>query len=185
MTKRSPKLDGGVMSLATGFLFFGGVLGLICGLSEVAGISQSLLTSMFTFVGGVLLSYVGFRRQASREQTAEAAPNTPAPTTPAPLDVDRNAVGLGLTFFSIGIIAGLFAGATLRGRAEATRIPPNGGGPVVSQGPSGTTVRRGPLLLLHDQLAGPCGTATSRLSSGYYNSKSTDAVLDLKSLSDA
>jgi hypothetical protein len=43
-----------------GFLGFGSVLGFIAGASETAGIGQSLLTGLMAFVGGGLLSLVGF-----------------------------------------------------------------------------------------------------------------------------
>jgi hypothetical protein len=88
--------------LGFAFLMFGLALGELAGLSVVQGISQTLLTSLMTFVGGVLLSYAGFRR--------------PSQDGKARLDPRRVAVGLGglALALSVGLPAGLYTRCNVR-----------------------------------------------------------------------
>ncbi|MFT3710994.1 MAG: hypothetical protein QM817_25490 [Archangium sp.] len=59
-----PSLTPGDRRLfVAGLASFGVMIGWITGMSATAGTTQALLTSVFTFVGGVLLSFGGFRRR--------------------------------------------------------------------------------------------------------------------------
>jgi len=89
--------------LALGFLFFGVSVGAVAGVSVASGISQALLTSLFTFVGGVLLTYGGFKVR-SRVSSADQ---------PGP-ELDARRVGAGLAAFSIGLLSGLAGGIAIR-----------------------------------------------------------------------
>lgn len=118
----------GTAHMGVGLLFFGFVLGITVGLSEMKGISQTLLSAMFTFVGGVLLSYAGFRRKQSHsaKPAAKSAP-----------ELSTRKVGIGLTCFSIGILLGLSSGIYVRLKVRIvpmeTSDVPDGG--VESPGP--------------------------------------------------
>ncbi|HMJ09915.1 MAG TPA: hypothetical protein VK524_00850 [Polyangiaceae bacterium] len=85
----------GLLVLASGFLAFGLMLGLLTGFSVSAGISQLLVASLFSFVGGVLLSYAGFRRLGSE--------------LPDPVRV-----GAALGCFAVGLIVGTPTGVYMR-----------------------------------------------------------------------
>jgi hypothetical protein len=57
------------------FFCFGGAVGELTGLSVTHGLTQALLTSVFGFVGGVLLTFAGFRRMTEDGRTRlEPAP---------------------------------------------------------------------------------------------------------------
>src|SRR5437899_6385275 len=79
-------------TLAKAFGLFGFALGGMTGFSVAQGISQVLVTSVFTFVGGVLLSYAGFRKVLR------------AAGQPAGLDPVRMSVAVGC--LSLGLVAG-------------------------------------------------------------------------------
>jgi hypothetical protein len=85
--------------MGLGLLLFGVVIGLVTGLSSKDGTAQSLLTSIFGFVGGSLLTFAGFRRYRGGAESVE---------------MDPRKVGLGLSCFSVGILLGLFVGMLLR-----------------------------------------------------------------------
>jgi uncharacterized membrane protein YidH (DUF202 family) len=58
-----PRRQGGTLAVfAVAFASLGFALGELTGFSTAQGISQALLTAVFAFVGGVVLSYAGFRR---------------------------------------------------------------------------------------------------------------------------
>jgi hypothetical protein len=93
--------------MGLGLLCFGFATGGIAGLSLYSGISQTLLTSVFTFAGGALLTFGGFVR-AQRKASGVMF-----------LRVSR--VGAGLCCFSLGLVGGVLGGISLRVRmAEAT-----------------------------------------------------------------
>jgi hypothetical protein len=82
--------------LYAGFASFGLTVGLVVGLSVQEGISGQLLTALFGFVGGSLLTYTGFRR-AGKD------------LTPVP-----GRVGAGMLSFCLCVIIGLGSGITVR-----------------------------------------------------------------------
>lgn len=120
----------GSWSLGVGLFFFGMALGGTTGLSALAGISQTLLSALFTFVGGALLSYTGFRR------------HTHAPE-PNPV-LDTRKVGIGLGCFSIGIMLGVGLGILVRLKVsiEQPLVPAKEKEPVQA------TSKQGPFLKL-------------------------------------
>lgn len=69
--------------LGVGFGAFGSVLGAIAGASSVQGISQMLLTSVLTFVGGAFLSYAGFRVLCRQSRGLRSSPRCTWCTTAA------------------------------------------------------------------------------------------------------
>jgi hypothetical protein len=91
----------GSVAMAIGLAAFGLALGAIAGLA-VSPVAQTLLTSLFTFVGGVLLTFAGFtvedRRSDGNVRTR----------------IDTFRTGLGLAGFSLGLIAGVVAGIYVR-----------------------------------------------------------------------
>jgi hypothetical protein len=90
--------------LGVGFGLFGSVLGAIAGASSVQGISQTLLTSVLTFVGGAFLSYAGFRvRSRAGEERS----------------VSGVRVGSSLAAISLGIWLGAAIGITARLQFDA------------------------------------------------------------------
>ena len=90
--------------LGIGFGLFGSVLGAIAGASSVQGISQTLLTSVLTFVGGAFLSYAGFRvRSRAGEERS----------------VSGVRVGSSLAAISLGIWLGAAIGITARLQFDA------------------------------------------------------------------
>lgn len=85
-----------------GFLGFGSVLGFIAGASETAGIGQSLLTSLLSFVGGGLLALVGF--VFKNDETPQ---------------IRARATGQALFGLALGVWLGLGIGIKLRLNFEA------------------------------------------------------------------
>lgn len=61
-------------ALAAGYFLFGLVLGSLTGFSTAQGISTTLLTSLFTFVGGALLTFTSLRVAAGSEATVHVDP---------------------------------------------------------------------------------------------------------------
>lgn len=57
---------GDKAAFVLGIAFFGAMVGWLTGLSASAGTAQALLTSVFTFVAGGLLSFAGFRRRIGK-----------------------------------------------------------------------------------------------------------------------
>jgi hypothetical protein len=93
-----PRSQGWLLSgLSGAFFCFGFALGELAGFSVAQGISQLLLTSVFTFVGGALLSYAGFRKLAADGRAH-----------PEPLRVAAAVAGLSLGL-CLGLPAGVFA----------------------------------------------------------------------------
>jgi hypothetical protein len=82
--------------LSGGLIAFGITVGLVTGLSTHEGISGQLLTALFGFVGGGLMTYAGFRRKGEK----------------SPLDPNR--VGAGTLCFSLGVILGVAGGIGVR-----------------------------------------------------------------------
>jgi hypothetical protein len=82
---------------------FGAALGLTTALSNVHGISSTLITTLFSFVGGVLLTYAGFRRVVRGKAGAEAAG-----------DYDLDQVGRSLRAFSWSLVLAIFVGLVVR-----------------------------------------------------------------------
>lgn len=103
-TARNSTLNVGVdetsshWPIALGMGAFGLLLGSIAGLSKVQGISTTLLTGASSFVGGVLLTYVGFKRGPAGKD--------------GNLDVER--VGYSLLLFSLGVLIGVWSAASAR-----------------------------------------------------------------------
>jgi hypothetical protein len=95
---REPR--GAVGFLGVGFLCFGLALGELTGMSLTPGISQVVLTSVFTFVGGVMLSYAGFRRVVASGGSRAF--------------IDPQRVGVALACFSVGLALGAPAGVYAR-----------------------------------------------------------------------
>src|SRR5688500_13369261 len=97
-----------------GLLIFGFALGFLTGLSTFSGISHSLLSAVFAFVGGVLLSYAGLSRARRARAVAEVAttPKTDpkAAETEPPARPDLRAVGISLASLSLGLLVGLISG---------------------------------------------------------------------------
>jgi peptidoglycan/LPS O-acetylase OafA/YrhL len=87
--------------MGIGMILFGFVLGLTTGLSSASGISTTLLTSLFTFVGGVLLTYSGFRRK--KKEKEEETPR-----------FDLAIIGKAVTCMVAGILLGLLLGISAR-----------------------------------------------------------------------
>jgi len=97
--------------LFLGFASFGLSIGLVAGLSPVSGISEKLMASLFSFVGGILLTYTGF-------QLSDKAGKPVISTT---------RVGGSLCSFSLALCLGIGLGATERIR-DPLRIRPAGDG---------------------------------------------------------
>lgn len=85
--------------LPAGMGAFGLMLGGVAGLSSAQGISQALLAGVSSFVGGVLLTYAGFKRTGSSMDRP---------------DVDAGKVGAALFLFSIGVLTAGFGFTALR-----------------------------------------------------------------------
>lgn len=90
----------GVFALGLAFGAFGFSLGELSGFSVMQGISQIVLSSTVTFVGGVLLSYAGLRR-VSHGQKRRVLP-------------DPLRVGVALGCLSLGLCTGVPVGVYLR-----------------------------------------------------------------------
>jgi hypothetical protein len=86
--------------LGFGFFFFGAALGEVTGFSIAQGISQTLLSALFTFVGGALLTFAGFRVSA-RGSAGRVV-------------VDSVRTGVGLGCFSLGVLLGVNLGVISR-----------------------------------------------------------------------
>jgi hypothetical protein len=82
---------------------FGTAVGFTTALSRVDGISQTLLTTLFSFVGGVLLTYAGFRRTLKARSGEN--PND---------EYDLVQVGAALRSFSWAIVFGIATGLLVR-----------------------------------------------------------------------
>lgn len=93
----------GTVWMAAGLAAFGLATGTTTGLSTQEGISQTLLTSLFSFASGALLSYAGFSRLA-RQTTGTV--------------VSNRKVGAGLLAFSLGVLVGVVGGAYVRSGSE-------------------------------------------------------------------
>lgn len=87
-----------VVGLGLAFFCLGFALGELTGFSTAQGISQALLTAVFSFVGGVLLSYAGFRRVAEDGR----------------LRLDPQRVSTGVVGLSLGLCIGLPSGVYTR-----------------------------------------------------------------------
>ena len=93
---------GGALVLAIGFFLFGMAAGAITGASSAEGISNSLLGSLFTFVGGTVLGFAGFRL---RNKGADLA-------------LSGRRVGGSTAAFSLGVLVGLAGGIGVRWTVE-------------------------------------------------------------------
>jgi hypothetical protein len=114
---------GGAIWLGAGLLAYGLMVGGIAGLSVASGTSSQLLTSVFTFVGGVLLTYGGFARRSG--------------------GLRRSAVGAGLLCFSLGVLGGAYGGIELRFRkAELFAAQGKGGEAQLPWGLQGNEVQK-------------------------------------------
>jgi hypothetical protein len=143
--------------LGVGFLFFGFALGDVAGFSIAQGISQTLLSALFTFVGGVLLSFGGFY-VAARSGADGASPDGAV----RKVRIDAVRTGVGLACFSLGVTVGINTGVVSRCNVhvqrfflgeDAARPVSQCGGPI---GPAPTV--NGPTP------APPAGTATPSAS---------------------
>lgn len=92
LPKGSPRLA--VLALALGFLGFGAAIGLITGFSSAQGVSTGLLSAVFSFVGGALLTFTGFRR----------------PSLLGGQVLDPVRFGAALGCLSLGLLLGIVAG---------------------------------------------------------------------------
>jgi hypothetical protein len=127
-----------MLLLGIGFFSFGAIAGCVTGLSSWNGISNTLLTSLFTFVGGSLLGFGGFVL-GLRGDVAY---------------VSGRRLGLGLLAFSIGVALGLYAG---------TRIRLDYGPPLI--GADGKPQRDS---LLHGDRQAVCDTVRDKLDTDAY-----------------
>src|SRR5450432_2838255 len=91
-------------AICVGLGLFGVVIGMVSGLSLSSGTATSLLSGLFSFVGGVVLAYSGFRRKVVKVEGQPAVEDAP----------DLQRVGLGLSFVSLGVIVGIVAGMWVR-----------------------------------------------------------------------
>jgi hypothetical protein len=103
--------------LGVGFLFFGFALGDVAGFSIAQGISQTLLSALFTFVGGVLLSFGGFY-VAARSGADVASPGG----TVRQVRIDAVRTGVGLACFSLGVTVGINTGVLSRCNVHVQRF---------------------------------------------------------------
>lgn len=96
-----------VETLAIGFGLgsLGLAAGSICGMTVTGGAAQALLTGLFTFVGGTILSYSAFaaHRISKRSEAPQGAP---------PPNVVR--IGAGLGALSMGLVVGAVLGLWFR-----------------------------------------------------------------------
>lgn len=90
---------GGAWALAGGFLAFGVAAGAITGASSADGISSALLGALFTFVGGTVLGFAGFRRRVGKDKSIE---------------LSGVRAGGALGCFSLGVVLGLALGIYAR-----------------------------------------------------------------------
>jgi hypothetical protein len=105
--------------MTKGLAAFGFTIGLTVALSRTAGASATMLTSLFTFVGGVLLTYGGFHRRARASlppepKAGDAAASTAKPVVAEPPTVDVDRVGSALFAMAIGVTCGLISGIYFR-----------------------------------------------------------------------
>jgi hypothetical protein len=134
----------GVFHIGLGLLMFGLSLGMTVGLSTQPGISQTLLTSLLGFVGGVLLTYAGFQRRT------EGPGDTPR--------LDTRAVGIGLACFSVGTLVGMILGIYLRTVSPLAR----------NAGESRTQQQSEEAFSLHSELRGNCASVNANFVQGIY-----------------
>ncbi len=147
---------GGAAMLATGFLAFGFAAGAICGASEHEGISSTLLTSLFTFIGGAVLGFAGFR--------SRAAPG-------AELVLSGRRIGAALTAFSLGVLLGVGAGSFAR-----WQVHQHTAGATQAQGKTAgatQTPDKAPdhYIILHSGEENALRTIRDKLSRGAYESE--------------
>jgi hypothetical protein len=91
------------LAIGSGLGALGLAAGSICGMTVTGGAAQALLTGLFTFVGGTILSYSAFAAQRVSKKT-EAAPPPP--------NVVR--IGAGLAALSMGLVVGAVLGLWFR-----------------------------------------------------------------------
>lgn len=106
------------LAIGSGLGLLGLAAGSICGMAVTSGVAQTLLTGMFTFVGGTILSYSAF---AVRRATAK---KSDAPAVPAVIDPPNVVrVGVGLGTLSVGLIIGAVLGLWFRYRDPLDLAP--------------------------------------------------------------
>lgn len=88
----------GAAWFAAGLFLFGLVVGLTTALSEAPGISKELLTSLFGFVGGGLLTFGGFSLKGKDGSVT----------------IHTRRVGEGLAAFSAGVLIAILVGPPVR-----------------------------------------------------------------------
>lgn len=160
-----PAGPAGLRPLYGGFFLFGSTLGVTTGLSTVSGISQTLLSSLFTFVGGVLLTYAGFQRH---------------PGEKAVLDPAR--VGYGISALMLGILLGLYGGIYARLDPPVPKALKERLATATSPGSTSAT---GAGFILHAAASETCGRIRGRLLRHQYSEapQCAGALGDLEALS--
>ena len=167
----------GPRPLYLGFFLFGITLGITTGLSQVSGISQALLSALFTFVGGVLLTYAGFKKKVADDSV---------------LDVAR--VGHGLSALMTGILLGLYGGIYarldpplprgLKDRLQERQAPSQGTDPEATPAPTSASASPGAGFVLHAESRAACNRIWERILEDSYSAspECSPAVSDLKDL---
>ena len=171
-----------LVALAFGLCLFGGAIGLITGLSEVQGISQTLLTSALGFAGGSLLTYLGSKQVDGLTQNA---------------GLSGVRAGVGLGSFALGVMVFALAGVWLRlvgiplpadaakpARASATATATRADGSETSDGarasePSGGATQDDSqkLALRGDEGRPELGELTARVNAAVQHGNWNDAQL--------
>jgi hypothetical protein len=109
----SSRLD--TVAIGIGLGLFGLAAGVVCGLSVADGASTSLLTTMFTFVSGAILSYSAFKVPAvirAKAKDKDKAKGEKGEDADENTNVAR--VGVGVGTFSIGLLIGVLLGMWIR-----------------------------------------------------------------------
>jgi len=146
--------------MGAGLFLFGMALGGTAGLSDVKGISQTLLSSLFTFAGGVLLSWAGFRRKSGAGGAA----------TESATEFDLRTLGISLAGFSLGVMLGSGLGIWLRETVSFVKPIPKAGQTVAP-------------FVMHAGEANVCADIRQRLEKDFYTAGAANLALrDLREL---
>jgi hypothetical protein len=179
------------LAIGAGLGLLGIAAGAICGMTITSGAAQTLLTGLFTFVGGTILSFSAFAVRRSRSE------KTDPPATTAPPNVVR--IGAGLGALSIGLIIGAVMGLWFRYRDPLSLTPTVSGAlsqansPVAPVAPApvapalvapAPVVARGVGLQLTPEEDQTLERVRSRLVDKYYKADARGDVAALKEIVD-
>jgi hypothetical protein len=151
---------------------FGLVMGVVAGLSQASGISTSLMTGLFAFAGGALVTYTGLAKPSARDAPPTAAQTNDVPDPKLPL----RQIGACLTGLSAGVMAGLLVGLWLRyGDPLGFNHP---------SGPTATGSTTGVISLNAGPLTGDptFERVVSRLKANWYNTAKDPLTASLQDL---